>query len=73
MPIVLQVFYQRLHSNDPAERMHAAQEVAEIAKREPEILDAERLGQEISILRSKDRKAASVLAAVLPRVRRAKH
>ncbi len=72
MPIVLQVFYQRLRSNEPAERMHAASEIAEIAKREPEILDAERLAEEISILRSKDKKAASVIAAVLPRARKAK-
>ena len=72
MPIVLELFFQRLQSPEPAERIHAAREIAEIAKREPEILDAERIANEISLLRSRDKKAAAVLIAVLPKVRKTK-
>jgi len=72
MPAVLRIFFMRLRSQDAAERAHAARALAEIAGREPEILDPDELRKEISRLKALgDGKAATAIAKVLPKVQRA--
>jgi nucleoside phosphorylase len=50
IPATLHIFYSRLHSSDLEEREHAASALADIAKKEPELLDAEQLRSEIARL-----------------------
>jgi hypothetical protein len=60
MPAVLRIFFLRLRSRDPEERAHAARSLAEIAKREPEILDPDETRTELSRLKALgDKKAAA--------------
>jgi hypothetical protein len=60
MPAVLSIFFLRLRSRDPEERAHAARSLAEIAKREPEILDPDEIRTELSSLKALgDKKAAA--------------
>jgi hypothetical protein len=56
MPAVLQIFFERLHGEAPEQRIHAAHNIADIAKCEPQILDVKKLSRELSILRVKTRK-----------------
>ncbi len=70
MPAILGIFFTRLHSGDAAERVHTAQALAEIARREPEVLDPAALKKELSRLRSiGDKDATALIARILPRVR----
>ena len=72
MPAVLQIFFARLRSSQPDEREHAAQALVEIGQKEPEILDFEDLEKELVWLQSqKDKKAAKLIASILPRIRKA--
>ncbi|MGH9643894.1 MAG: hypothetical protein ACRD3Q_15915 [Terriglobales bacterium] len=72
MPAVLQIFFARLRTSQPDEREHAAQALVEIGQKEPEILDFEDLEKELAWLQSqKDKKAAKLIAAILPRIRKA--
>jgi hypothetical protein len=60
MPAVLSIFFLRLRSRAPEERAHAARSLAEIAKREPEILDPDEIRTELSSLKALgDKKAAA--------------
>jgi nucleoside phosphorylase len=73
MPAVLGIFFARLRSEQAEERTHAAQALAEIAKREPEVLDPDALKKELSRLRFiGDKDATALIARVLPRVRRSR-
>jgi nucleoside phosphorylase len=72
MPAVLQIFFARLRSSETDEREHAAQALVEIGQKEPEILDFEDLEKELAWLQSqKDKKTARLIAAILPRIRKA--
>jgi nucleoside phosphorylase len=50
IPATLHIFFSRLRSSDPEEREHAASALADIARKEPELLDAEQLRSEIGRL-----------------------
>ncbi len=68
MPAVLGIYFARLRSEDASERTHAAQALAEIARREPEVLDPDALKKELSRLRSiGDMDATALIARVLPK------
>lgn len=72
-PAVLRIFYQRLYSKEVDERAHAAYALAEIAEKEPEILDCHELERAVTILRRiKDKEALSHLEKALPKVQNAK-
>jgi hypothetical protein len=72
-PVVLRIFYQRLYSKELDERAHAAYALAEIAEKEPEILDCHELECAVTILRRiKDKEALSHLEKALPKVQNAK-
>ncbi|HYN14704.1 MAG TPA: toll/interleukin-1 receptor domain-containing protein [Terriglobales bacterium] len=72
-PNVLQVFFAKLLDPDPEARAHAARAVRGIAAKEPEILDAERLGCSLNhLLRIGDKNAAGYLTDALQRVRATK-
>jgi nucleoside phosphorylase len=74
MPDIYRIFRARLRSSNADEREHAASALADVAKKEPWLLEADNLRAEINRLRvSKDRKAVEILAEVLPRVRKASH
>jgi nucleoside phosphorylase len=74
MPGIYRIFRARLRSSNADEREHAASILADIARKEAQLLDAKDLQAQIKWLRaSKDRKAADILAKILPLVRRASH
>jgi len=50
IPATLHIFFSRLRSSDAEEREHAASALADIARKEPELLDAEQLCSEIGRL-----------------------
>ncbi len=69
MPAVLQVFFTRLHSSDPDERVHSAAALADIAGNEPELLDATQLREEfMRLLALGDNSASIYLKRALPKV-----
>lgn len=71
MPAVLRIFFMRLHSTSPDERVHAAHALGDIAKKEPEILDQDEIRRESARLRTLgDKDSAAVLKTILQRVQR---
>ena len=50
VPATLHIFFSRLRSSDAEELEHAASALADIASKEPELLDAEQLRLEIGRL-----------------------
>jgi len=71
MPAVLRIFFMRLHSTSPDERVHAAHALRDIAKKEPEILDQDEIRGELARLRALgDKGSAAVLKTILDRVQR---
>jgi hypothetical protein len=74
MPQILRIFINRLHSRDPLEREHAAGELADIARTEPELLDYQELRHETILLKQLDDKnALHQLEAILSKIKRAAH
>jgi nucleoside phosphorylase len=72
MPAVLRIFFLRLRSADAEERTHAACHIADVADKDPDLLDADELEMELSRLRSLgDKDASDQIAAALPKVRNA--
>jgi len=51
VPAVLRIFFVRLRSQNPDERLRAAQALEDIADKEPELLDAEELGKHFEELK----------------------
>jgi len=73
MPAVLHIFFARLHSSNSEERAHAASALADIAKKEPELLDAEQLRLEVARLEKlRDDGALAPLKRALTQVEKAK-
>lgn len=73
-PAVLSFFYRRLHDQIPEAREHAAEALADIAEKEPEILDPEDLQRELAyLLRIGDRSAASSIAQAASKAKRVEH
>lgn len=71
MPNIYRIFRVRLHSGNADEREHAASNLADVARNEAWLLDANDLEAQIKQLRaSKDQRAAGILAKVLPKVRK---
>jgi nucleoside phosphorylase len=71
-PAALHVFFRRLRSPDPVAREYAAHALADIADKEPEILDPEELKQELLRLkRIGDRTAAEMISKALPKIEQA--
>jgi nucleoside phosphorylase len=72
-PAVLDVFFARLGSAAAGAREHAAAQILDLARNEPELLDPERLVKEAARLGgSGDRRAAALLSQAVGRARRAK-
>jgi hypothetical protein len=72
-PSVLQWFYQRLGHPNAEARSHAAQAIADIADREPEILDGDELERAATRLTEMgDRDALKQLQRVVPTVKSVK-
>jgi len=72
-PILITHFLALLRSETRAEREYAATAIAEIAEKEPEILEPEELDPEISrLLGIGDKLSAGTLAELLPLVKQAK-
>jgi len=72
-PSILQYFFMQLQSPDADVREHAAHSLADIAQREPEILDPKKLEQELARLeQANDRTAARIMSEAIPRVKKAK-
>lgn len=68
-PAIQRVFFNWLHSDDPAEREHAASAIADIAHEEPEILEPGELTQEATRLKEiGDHVASGIIAEVIPLV-----
>jgi hypothetical protein len=73
-PAVLHAFIVRLRSQDPGARQHAAEAIGEIARKEPEILDADQLRSELSLLkRIGDEEAAAYIAEAASKAANAEH
>lgn len=71
MPAVLRIFFMRLRSSNPDERVHAAHALRDIAKKEPGILDKDEIRGELERLGTLgDKESAAVMKAVLERVQR---
>jgi len=71
MPAVLHIFFMRLRSTSLDERLHAAYALRDIAKKEPEILDAAEIRGELARLRGLgDKKSAAIVKTIFDRVRR---
>jgi hypothetical protein len=49
-PAVLRIFYDRLHSSTPEERIQAAAAIEDVAQKEPELLNRDRLEAELHIV-----------------------
>lgn len=74
MPNIYRIFRIRLRSSNANEREHAASALADVAKKEPWLLDARDLRAQIKWLRaSEDQNTAEILEKVLPRVGKASH
>lgn len=72
MPAVLCIFLLRLSSADADERKHAAHHIADIAEKDPDLLDGNELEIEVSRLRGLgDKEASDLIAKALPAVRNA--
>ncbi len=68
-PAIFQIFFVRLGSQHPDERIHAAQALADIADKEPELFDAEELQTHFEELkRSGDLDAAEYLRKSINKV-----
>lgn len=68
-PAILEVFLMRLRSNDPQARAHAASALADIAEREPEILNGEELTSELGRLEKLgDKESIDYVAKALSKV-----
>ena len=73
IPAVLRIFFVRLGSQNPDERLHAAQALDDIAHKEPELFDAEELEKYFEELkRSGDLDAAKYLGKSIEKVQRTK-
>jgi hypothetical protein len=73
MPAVLYIFFSRLHSANMDERSHAAHSLAEIAEKEPELLDEKELRFEIMLMEKlKDQNATATLKSAFARVQNVK-
>jgi hypothetical protein len=73
MPVILGIFFIRLHSLNTEERAHAACALSDIAEEEPELLDLDDLQQELSRLEGLgDDEASKYLLKAVPKVRAAK-
>jgi hypothetical protein len=73
IPPVLQIFFSGLRSENPDDRIRAAQALAEIAEQEPELLEADELKKHFTRLkRSGDRDAAKYLKQAFDRLKSAK-
>jgi hypothetical protein len=71
-PAILHIFYQRLLSDDPDERAHAAYALAEIAHREPEILNLSLLKHaHVQLVKLGDKEARHHIETALPLVQNA--
>ncbi len=71
-PAVLRVFYDRLASDDPDCRAHAANAIRDIAHKEPDILDLSELVEASKKLaKAGDVEAVSLLGEALPLVKKA--
>jgi len=69
-PAVLRVFYMRLNSVIPEETAHAAAAILDVAKEEPELLDANLLRKDLKRLKRVGHKeASSHITAALSRVK----
>lgn len=74
MPAVLRIFFNRLQGPDHEERMHAAYALADIAEKEPELLEPSELKKESSrLLKAGDKEAADCIAKALSKVQAAPH
>jgi hypothetical protein len=70
-PVLLRVFFIGLRSSDADARENASRAIAEIAEREPEILDGEELQQELAGLREMhDERAIDNILDAISRVKR---
>lgn len=66
-PAVLYTYYQRLASNDPDERAHAAKALLDIARKEPEILNFSELKQaHTRLVQLGDKEARHHIETILP-------
>jgi nucleoside phosphorylase len=73
VPGVLQIFFTRLHSSNSSERAHAAAALADIADKEPELLDVAQLRDELSRLSDRgDVDASRYLKRAVGKVDRSK-
>ena len=73
MPAVLHIFLTRLRSSNPDEAAHSVHAIAEIADKEPGLLDPPELRREFSRLKGIGHKDASnYIAKALPKVRKAR-
>jgi nucleoside phosphorylase len=71
-PAVLHIYYQRLASNDPDERTHAAYALLDIARKEPEILNLGELKQaHTRLVQLGDKEARHHIETTLPLVQNA--
>jgi nucleoside phosphorylase len=72
-PAVLHIYYQRLISNDPNERAHAAYALLGIAQKEPEILDLGKLKRaHARLVQLGDKEARNHIESALPLVQQAR-
>jgi len=72
-PAALQVFYGRLRDSDGGARAHAARAFRDVARQEPEILDAARLRAAMKSLKAgRDVEAINNIRAALASIRRSK-
>jgi hypothetical protein len=74
IPGVLRVFLDRLRSDERDEREHAASQLFDISKREPEILDQKKLESALHYLaRQKDKTTCDIIKEVLENVRNTRY
>lgn len=65
-PDVLEIFFSRLRSEAPEERVHAANQIENVSRVDPFLLDPERLVEELKLLRKvKDTEASVSLKGAL--------
>lgn len=65
-PSVLRIFYDRLESNTAEARFQAATAINEVAKKEPKLLDQDRLKKELRSLKAQaDKHASAKIASAL--------
>ncbi len=70
-PVVLHIYYQRLISDDPDERVHAAYALLDIAQKEPEILNVDELKRaHAQVVQLDDKEARHHIETALPLVQK---